>query len=127
MPYAELNTVGQNIQLFRNQPRTVRWQGQQADGTPADFSDTTNARYRIGTLYGYDISSQIELNWGGAFTVDGTDIVFTFDDVRISNLPIGTFLYEFQVTWDDVLWVTSHQGQITIAPSMFFWREALPV
>jgi len=126
MPIQELNLVAQNIQLLRNQPRTILFQGQQADGTDADFSDTTNARLRMGTLYGFDIASQIELIYGGGFTVDGTGISFTYDDVRISNLPIGTFLYEFQVTWDDDLWVTSHQGQITVVPSMFYYREALP-
>lgn len=121
MPTQLLDLVSQEILLIRNQPRDIQFEGVQQNGNPADFSDCLDARIRITHLFGYDDSSEIA-NYSD-LTPNGLFQKKAFSAAEIAALPIGTFLYEFQVSWVANVWITSHQGSIQVSPSSFTLNE----
>lgn len=121
MPTQLLNLVSQEILLVRNQPRDIQFEGQTQGGQAADFSDCVAARIRVTTLFGVDAASEIA-NYTD-LTPNGILMKKSFSAAEIAALPVGTFLYEFQVSWVADVWITSHQGSVQIAPSIFTLNE----
>lgn len=123
MPTQLLNLVSQDFLLVRNQPKDIQFEGQQQNNVSADFSDCIAARLRLTTLFGFDASSEIA-NYTD-FTPNGPYQKRTFTHADIGALPIGQFLYEFQVSWVADVFVTSHQGSVTVSPSTFSLDESV--
>lgn len=121
MPTQLLNVVSQDIVLWRNCPRQIEFEGQQQNGISADFSDCIAARLRLTHVIAVDPSSEVvtytDLAPNGPYEAR----LFTAAD--IAALPLGTFLYEMQVSWVADVWITSHQGSIQIVPSAFTLNE----
>lgn len=121
-----LSMLGQTISMARNQPHIATFKAADQDGADVSLENVTSA---------YLIISLSQFNdqpwpWGGVlpsivkrydtgFTLGLPEITFEFTQLLLSQLPLGTFIFEFGVSEDDLVYIPVQQGQITLAPSLW--------